>query len=201
MKLTDDHVDRIENEIQSSSIRSKELKDDLLDHFCCAIEIYLSKKLSFDEAFAKAKMDVCPNGLNEIQEETIYLLNAKRIKIMKQIMFGSGMLFSMALSMGSLFKIMWWPGANNLIITGALGLGFIFFPLLAIHQYRLNANKILGEKLRYALGISSAIMFSLSIVFKMFHLMGANVLFILSMLIFTFGFLPFLFFRMYKKTA
>lgn len=201
MSLTEDQISHIDSELQHSAIKSKELRDDLLDHFCCAIEIYMAKGHSFENSFVKAKQDVCPDGLDEIQKETIYLLNSKRIKIMKKLMFSVGLIFSMTMSMGFLFKIMHWPGANNLLILGTVGMGFLFLPMVTLHLFRLKANQILSEKAKYLLGLGSGLLFTLSVVFKQFQLMGANTLFILSIVIFTFGFLPFLFFRMYKKSV
>jgi hypothetical protein len=200
MTLTDHQIETIEKEIENSAIQSRELKDDLLDHFCCAIEIRTNKGLDFEDAFILAKNDICPNGLDEIQTETIYLLNAKKLKIMKKIMFTTGLVFSMALSLGFLFKLMHWPGANVLLMSGTWGMGFVFIPMIAIHQLRLSTNKVLSEKLRHSMGLLSGVLFSLSVLFKFFHLMGADILFVLSLTIFTFGFLPFLFFKMYRKS-
>lgn len=201
MKLTDEHISIIEQTIASSSIESKEMRDDLIDHFCCAVEIYMKKGSSFENAFARAQNDISPNGLHEIQRETVFLLNANKIKIMRSIISGTGLLFSMTMSLGFLFKIMHWPGANMLLISGTLGLGLIFLPLLTTYHYRQKAHQLMSEKMKTLLGLISGVLFSLSVLFKQFHLMGAEMLFVSSMVIFTFGFLPFLFFRMYKKTA
>ncbi len=200
MNLTNKQVQTIVSEIENSSLKSKELKDDLIDHFCCAIEIYISRGLPFEEGFKQAKLDICPNGLNELQQETIYLLNSKKITLMKRFMFSTGLLFSMALGLGFLFKLMHWPGGTILSISGALGLGFVFIPSFTLYKYRLNAHKIASDKMRYLFGLTAAIIFSLSIVFKLLHLMGANVLLVVGAFLFLFGYLPFMFFTMYKKS-
>lgn len=201
MILSNEQVANIEKKIDSSSIISKALKDDLLDHFCCAIEIYIAKGLDFEEAFNQAQKDICPNGLNEIQSETLYLLNSKKIILMKKALFTSGLIFSMAFSLGFLFKLMYWPIANEFLGIGIFGLGFIFLPLLTVHQYRSKAHKILSEKLKYILGALAVLLFSLASIFKILHLQGAELLLVASIAVFTFGFLPFLFFRMYKKSV
>ncbi len=200
MRISEDHIEIIEKEIALSSLKSKELKDDLLDHFCCAIEIYMSKGSSFEEAFNQSKKDISPNGIDEIQRETVYLLNYKRILIMKKLLYTTGLIFSMCLSLGLLLKIMHWPAGFHLLMTGTLGLGFVFLPLLTIHQLKLKANQLLSEKAKYFLGLAAGLLFTTSIIFKQLHLMGTNVLLVLSVFIFTFGFLPFLFFRLYKKS-
>ena len=201
MKINDKHIELIQDTIDNSSIESQEMRDDLVDHFCCAVEIYMKRGSSFETAFARARNDISPNGLNEIQRETIFLLNANKIKIMKSIISGTGLIFSMTMSLGFLFKVMHWPGANILLISGTLGLGLIFLPLLTTYHYRQKAHQLMSEKMKTILGLVSGVLFSLSVLFKQLHLMGANVLFVSSMVIFTFGFLPFLFFRMYRKTT
>lgn len=200
MKISTDQIERIEKEISTSPIESQELKDDLLDHFCCAVEIHLNKGLAFEAAFEKSKMEICPNGLAEIQRETVYLLNYKRMQNLKKLMFASGLIFSMLLSIGILFKFMSWPGGFLPLMMGTLGLGFVFLPLLTINQLKQKANQILSERLKYFLGLASGLLFCISVIFKQQHLMGANILLILSIFLFTFGFLPFLFFRLYKKS-
>lgn len=201
MRINDQQIELIEKEIFNSSLKSKELKDDLLDHFCCAVEIYLAKGKSFEAAFEKAKMDISPDGIDEIQRETVYLLNYKRMKNLKKLMFASGLIFSMLLSIGLLLKLMNWPAGFYALMIGTLGLGFVFLPLLTINQLKLKANQILSEKAKYFLGLSSGLIFTTSVIFKQLHLMGASVLLVLSIFIFTFGFLPFVFFRLYKKSV
>lgn len=200
MRISNHQIETIEKEITLSSIKSKELRDDLLDHFCCAVEIYMAKNQSFEEAFNHAKMDISPNGIDEIQRETIYLLNYKRMQNLKKLMYASGLIFSMLLSMGLLFILMSWPGGYYPLLIGTLGLGFVFLPLLAVNQLKLKAQQLLSEKMKYFLGLSAGLIFSTSVIFKSLHLQGANVLLVISLIIFTFGFLPFLFFRLYKKS-
>lgn len=76
--LSDQEVARLHSLIDKSPISSQLLKDDLLDHFCCFIEYEMKKGSSFEEAQQKAWQQICPNGLEEIQNETIFLINAKK---------------------------------------------------------------------------------------------------------------------------
>ena len=200
MALSTQQIEQITYELDFSSLKSKHLKEDLLDHFCCAVEVYMSRKFSFSEAFERAKQDICPDGLEEIQKETIYLLNYKKIKFMKRILFIFGFVFCFLFAIGFMFKTLRWPYGGMMLIIGTLGIGFIFLPLLSIHYYRLKANKILSEKMKYVLGTLSAFTFSLSVAFRLLHLPLADITFALSILLFSFGFLPFFFFKMYKKS-
>ena len=177
------------------------LKDDLLDHICCFIEHELEEGASFEAAYALAWQQVCPNGLQEIQEETIDLLNSNRIIAMKKIMFAIGLVSSIGISIGWLFTIMHWPGGGALFTYSFLGFAFLFLPMLAFDRYKIGIGKEPSEKLRTILGFSSALIIGFSVAFKMLHLQGASVMLITGIFLFTFGFLPFLFFRMYKNAT
>jgi hypothetical protein len=199
MKLTDEQIDFIRSEIESSGLSMPALKDDLLDHFCCFIEHEMKKGQSFLPAYAQAKVHICPGGFAQIEKETLFLLNAKRIMVMKKLMYFIGLISAMSISLGWLFKILHWPGGGELFTYGFLAFVLLFLPLLAIDRYKLNLQAAMSEKLRLALGFGSAIVTGLAVLFKMLHLQGADMLLIGGALLFVFGFLPFLFFRMYRK--
>ncbi|KAA5545716.1 hypothetical protein [Adhaeribacter rhizoryzae] len=199
MKLSDEEIAFISAEIDKSNISMQELKDDLLDHFCCFIEHEKKKGLSFAEAYNKATVQICPDGFAQLEKETLFLLNAKRIILMKKLMYFIGLISSMSISIGWLFKLLHWPGGGELFTYGFLGFVLLFLPLLAIDRYKLNLQAALSEKLRLVLGFGSAIVTGMAVLFKMMHLQGADILLIGGALIFAFGFLPFLFFRMYRK--
>ncbi|MEQ9440467.1 MAG: hypothetical protein RIG62_15535 [Cyclobacteriaceae bacterium] len=199
--LSDQHVEIIRLEIERSTLSMQTLKDDLLDHYCCFVEQELEKGHSFETAFSLATEHICPNGFREIQEETMYLLNNSKIMAMKKIMYFIGLVTSIGISVGWLFRILHWPGGNELFTYGFLGFVLLFLPMLAINQYKATVDKVMSEKLKIILGFSSAIIIGAAVLFKMMHLQGANILLVVGALLFSFGFLPFLFFRMYKGTT
>lgn len=199
--ITVEFEDRIIAEVNSSSIKSQALKDDLIDHFCCLVEMEMDKGLPFDEALENAYDQTAPNGLDEIQQETIFLLNYSKIMLMKRLTYVSGYLFSLTWATGALFKILHLPGAGVLLGIGGLGVAFIFLPLLLVNRYKNLAREVMSEKMKWVFGIASIILLILSITMKMFHLQGAALMLGISFLVFGFGFLPFLFFRMYRKSV
>lgn len=197
--LSDEQVEQIQQDIERSSLSIQMVKDDLLDHFCCVIENELEKGETFEDAYHQAWKQICPNGLDEIQEETIYLLNTLKRVTMKKVMYSIGLIASICISLGWLFKTLDWLGGDQLFVYGFLGLVFIFLPMLAIDRYKANIGRAIPEKLKIVLGFSSAIITGLSVIFKLMHLQGASIMLILGMLLFSFGFLPFLFFAEYRK--
>ena len=201
MKLSTEQINKVRHVIDLSAIRNTSLKDDVLDHLCCVVEYKMTGGRSFEEALPEALKELAPDGLDEIQRETVFLLNSAKIILMKKVMFSFGLISSMALSLGWLFKFLHMPGADQLIDYGFFGFALIFVPMLAIDQFKVSINKALSEKLRIILGLVSAIITCAAVLFKILHLQGGDLLLFGGALIFIFGFLPFQFFTMYRKSS
>jgi hypothetical protein len=201
MKLTSHQIELIQQKIDQSKISIATLRDDLLDHLCCAVEEMMKKNIPLEIALQESIDSLAPEGLNKIQEDTIFLLNSKRIIIMKKVMYVTGLISTISISLGFIFKILNWLGGWQLLLYGTLGFVFLFVPLLALNYYKTNIQKALSEKFRITLGVSSAFLFGTSVVFKIMSLQGADILLLASGLTFSFGFLPFLFYKMYQKSV
>ncbi|MEQ6167540.1 MULTISPECIES: hypothetical protein [unclassified Ekhidna] len=199
--IAEEHEDRIIGEVNQSAIKDQALKDDLIDHFCCLVEIEMDNGHSFEVAMEKAYQQTAPNGLEEIQKETIFLLNYSKIMFMKRLMYVVGYLFTVTWMAGIAFKLLHLAGASVLLGIGALGLAFIFIPMFLINRYKNFAREVLSERLKWIFGGISFLLLVTSITMKLLHLMGAGLMLGLSFLVFGLGFLPFLFFRMYKKSV
>jgi cation transport ATPase len=200
MKLSPEQESIIENFVLAQGIKIPTLRDDLIDHLCCVVESELGKEKSFEQILDEAVKDLAPDGLQEIQHQTIFLLNSKRIIAMKKVLYFTGFIGSLALTAGVTFKLMHWPWANVLFIIGFLFLLLIFIPLLAIDRYKVSLSKAVSVKTKIIMGAIAAIITGLSGLFKMMHLQGADLLLMLGAFVFAFGFLPFYFFTMYKKS-
>jgi len=198
--ITDQQFLYISKKIKDSGISAKEVQDDLIDHFCCLVEIEMQRGNSFEEAYQKAYQQTTPNGFEEIQYETFFLLNHKKIILMKQFTYIAGYLFALSTTAGAFFKLMSLPGANIMLFGGLLGLSFIFMPLLLVNKFKDKVLKAMSEKLKWIFGTVSLMMIIIGSCFKVLHLQGAMVIFGLGMLIFGLLFLPFFFFRMFKSS-
>lgn len=192
---------RVIDKVTNSGIKNQRLKDDLIDHLCCIIELQMKKGIGFEDALNMAVFQVAPNGLGEIEQETIFLLNYSKIMFMKRFTYTSGYLFALASILGIFFKMMHFPGATLLSFIGGSGLVFVFLPLLLVNRYKLLVHQAMTERMKWILGVLSGVLFMLASYMKIFHLQGAVVVLGLSFLCFGFGFLPFLFFRLYKKSV
>ncbi len=121
---------------------------------------------------------------------------------MKKIAHLVGLISTMAFVTGSTFGILHLPGATELSFYGFLGFAFLYLPLYAIDYYRANVPRTLQDKLKVAFGLLSGIMVAASMVFKFMHLPGLPTFFMVAgTTLFVLGFLPLLFFGMYKKSV
>ncbi len=201
MSLTEEQIIFIRKTLSDEGIQNESLTDDVLDHICCVVEVLLKRGKTFDESLNEAITDLAPNGLKDLEIQTRYLLNSKRIITMKKLMYLIGFLGAATLSSGMIFKLMHWPGANVMSVAGLVALVFVFVPLLALDFYRYEVSKALSNRFRFFSGVIATVLIAVSIVFKMLHLQGAGVLLVVGGFIFVFAFLPFLFFSLYKKSV
>lgn len=200
MSLSQEQLNIIRNTVDHERIRISTLRDDVIDHLCCVVEYNLQRGKTFEASLRDAVHELAPNGLDEIERETVFLLNRKKIIRMKTIMYSVGLLSTVALSVGTLFRLLHWPGGEQLFTTGYIGFLLVYVPLWGINYFKVNIQKALSEKLRLALGVLSGVITGTAAVLKVTHMPGADILLIIGMLLFSFGFLPFLFFTMYKKS-
>ncbi|GAA0726583.1 hypothetical protein GCM10009430_33710 [Aquimarina litoralis] len=200
MRLDEEQEKRIEEFVDKQDFRLVSLRDDILDHLCCVVESDLRAGKTFDQSLKDAVFDLAPNGLIDLEKKTFFLLNSKRIIMMKKLMYLIGFIGSLTLTTGIVFKLLWYPGANMLLMTGFLVLLLIFVPIVTIDRYKVTIAKNLSERLKIILGCVSAVVVGLAGLFKVMHWMGAEVLLLAGGLIFAVGYLPFLFFTMYKKS-
>ncbi len=200
MKLTEEQENRIIDIVDSQGLKLESLRDDIVDHLCCVVESEMDQGKLFEASLNSAIIELAPNGLINIERKTFFLLNSKRIIIMKKFMYLIGFVGALTLTVGITFKILWYPGANKLFTVGFLLLLLVFVPMLAFDKYKVAIAKALSERLKIVLGCVSGIIVGLSGLFKFMHWPGAEILLLAGSFIFAVGFLPFLFFTMYKKS-
>jgi hypothetical protein len=201
MKLTDQQEEIVRNCVDAQGLKLKNLRDDVIDHLCCAIESQLRKGKAFDQLLQDAMAEIAPNGLIDLEHKTIFLLNSKRIIIMKKFLYLIGFIGSVTFTAGVTFKLLHMSGGNELFIAGFLIILLVFIPLLAFDRYKVAISGALSERLKIIFGVSAAVITGISGLFKLLHLAGAAWLLLLGAFVFVAGFLPFLFFTMYKKSV
>lgn len=201
MKLTTDQESIIEALVDAQGLKIQTLRDDVIDHLCCVVESELGKGKPFEQLLDKAVKDLAPNGLIDIQHKTIFLLNARRIIMMKKLIYTIGFLGSITLTAGVAFKLLHMQYATELFAIGFLTFMLVFIPLLAFDKYKVSLSKAISVRLKIILGVLAAVITGLSGLFKLMHLQGSDALLMIGAFVFALGFLPFYFFTMYKKSV
>ena len=200
MKLTEAEVNLITEAVIRERITIDTLRDDLIDHLCCVIEHKLSTGISFNDAFVEAMKELAPDGLHELQQETIFLLNNEKTVYMKKVTYLIGLLSTMCYSIGWTFRILQWPGGFELANYGLMAFVFLFLPMLAVNYLKFKIHKAASERWYILLCFLSAGLMGLTTIFKMLHLQGADLLLLISAFVFSFAYLPMLFFNLYQKS-
>jgi hypothetical protein len=182
--LTDEQIDFIADDIRNRGVFTQSLQEDLLDHICCFIEEQDDER-PFGEIYRRALDAFGQQGLQGIQDETLYLINQPYQNAMKKFAYITGALASILLLAGAFFKIMHWPGANACLILGTVTLSMFFIPYFFYVNLKEQSEK--KSKVIAAFGLMTALFLCAATLFKMMHWPGTIVimgLFGLSFLVF-----------------
>jgi hypothetical protein len=200
MKLGAEQVDTVRRVVEASGIEIDTLKDDLLDHLCCVIECEMKDGRSFDDSLNNAIKQLAPDGLKQIERETVFLLNSNKILVMKRIMFLIGFVGAFTLTMGTTFKWLDWKFGDELFMVGFLTLSLLYAPLVAIDGYKVRLSRALSQKLRITVGLLSVLSIGIGALLKISGMFGGDFLLLGGSVVFAVGFLPFHFFTLYKQS-
>lgn len=190
--LTDKQIDFILNDIGARGVKMEDLQYNLLDHICCIIENELEENGDFAQFYNKTISKFYKKELKELEDETQLLLTFKHYYTMKKTMIISGAVATTTFVFGSFFKIMHWPGASALFLLGMVTGCFIFLPL--VFTLKARESKSIQTKLIAGVGTLDAILFCLSSLFKVMHWPGANIIWLVTLGVLFFLFIPIYFF-------
>lgn len=186
-ELSYKHIELIKAEVYNAGISCSHLQYDLIDHICCDIENEMQKGLAFEKAYAKVKQQFSSDGLQKIQEETLFLID-KKYRIMKTTMKLFGVIAPIIIAFGTLFKIEHWSGAGILLAVGFFLLAFVFLPSAVYVSYREVNNNTL--KLAHVSGFIAGFLVSISFLFKIQHWPATSIIMLVGILVTGLIFLP-----------
>lgn len=199
--LSEKNIEFIVNKVNESTIESSEMKDDLIDHFCCAIEEEMKKGLSFEKSYELAFHKICPDGIDEIQRETVFLLSSKKNRALKLILYLSGCLTAIAVTTSIYLTISQSrqiPGSTIFLLVSLLLLMLLFLPSILLNQYKRQVAKSFN-KLMYLSGSLGLFFFMVSILFKIQHWAYGSIFLLVGILLLMFLFLPSIILIQYKR--
>ncbi|MFN8230591.1 MAG: hypothetical protein U0V03_06690 [Bacteroidia bacterium] len=187
-QLSDKQVDFIFNDISARGIKNEDLQYNLVDHVCCIIERNFKENGDFEGFYLQTISSFYKKNLFEIEEETHLLINFKNYYTMKKIMNISGLLAVLFSILGIVLKFLWLPGAGATLILGFSIFSLFFLPM--VFAIKVKQNKSLNNKLTYFISTICGSLLTLSILFKMMHWPGANIMGLTSIIVLFFVFVP-----------
>ena len=189
-ELSDREIEMLNREIEKQGLTYTQLQKELLDHLCCDIEAKMDEGLEFLKAFEEVQSRLENNRIQEIQEETLLLINQK-YRMMKKFMYILGTIAPSLMIVGAIFKLQHWPGASVLIVLGSFLLGAIYLPVFAMVSMRDTRKKEKRvNKTLYVTGVITGFIFITGVLFKIMHWPGAGIALTLSVLLIVVLFIP-----------
>jgi hypothetical protein len=91
---------------------------------------------------------------------------------MKKYIYLLGILTANLIMSGSLFKVMHWPGANILLVSGTILFGFLFLPVALIASYMESGKYKILHWVTYLVFTSGVF----TVLFKAMHWPGSDIL-------------------------
>lgn len=186
--LNDAQIEKILNDLRIHGVETEDLQLNLLDHICCIVEQEYKEQSDFNSFCQEIYPRFYKRGFREIEEETQLLLTFKHYYAMKKFMIISGMLSALSIITGSILKFLHLPFAGILLV---LGMGFftlLFLPIMFTLKFR--ESKHLREKSVLMMAIPMCMLIVTSVLFKIMHWPGANVMMQSSLLFTIFVFIP-----------
>jgi hypothetical protein len=111
-----------------------------------------------------------------------------------------GLLASMSLAIGSLFKFMHMPGAEIMMYGGLVSFSFLFAPLWFFSRMKVESMTGL-DKFSWSIGVASGIVLAIGGVCEFLHYPGAGIMVFAGGSLFALIYLPSTFYGMYQKQA
>jgi hypothetical protein len=164
--LTPDQVRTLRDYLEKHGLTYELLQSEMLDHICCDVEINMEKGLEFEEAIEKVTSEIPKNQFKKIQIETMEVLNNKIKPATRLTYISFGMLL-----LATLFKLMHWPGAGQLLIASFVILSFTL--IVGSLSNPLIKKKDRGRGVLVVL-VLAILAYMMSLCFQLLHLPGVS---------------------------
>lgn len=189
-ELQEKQIEKISLDIEQQGLTFTPLKNELLDHICCQIEIEMEQGMTFNEAYRKVRTAMGRKRIRQIQDETLILIS-KKYRRMKRMMYGLGVTAPVLVIIAALFKVNHWPGGAVMITLALFITGMVFLPLFVM--VRIRDTRRMDEPVPlglYLTGMISGMIAILGTLFKVQHWPGASIMLTLGLAGLALGFLP-----------
>jgi hypothetical protein len=140
MILKDQHIEFIENNLKLYGVKSKDLREDLLDHICTYIET--NDTQDFDSLYQEALQKFgCYTSFQNLQLETNLQKFAQHTIRLKRALHLVSTIAVLLIMIGLLFKVMHWPFATILLFSGCVVFILVVIPTYFYDRYKSSIHK------------------------------------------------------------
>ncbi|MEO8211319.1 MAG: hypothetical protein ABI840_12235 [bacterium] len=188
MALDKNQIKIIKEAVDRASLVLEDLRDELIDHLCCEIEVMMDNGESFESAYERIKQSVTIGILQTIEENTFKQID-KKYSLMKNLMKISGNISLILITTGTIMKLFSINGSTTVLTFAFTILCLLFLPL-ALYTYRPDPVNHKNQALKISIFLS-CLFFSAGILFRTMNWQGANVLLAITFIILLFVVLPF----------
>lgn len=164
--LSKEQLEAIREYLAGQGMTYKPLQDEMLDHISCDMEKLIESGHSFDQAWRQITKELPPKQVQTIQLETMETVNKKE-SLSKWFAYLSFFL----LFAGSVFKLMKFPGAGQLLIGSFIA---IALALVSGSAFGMLTNRKKRGGWLLMLMLAGALFFLSSFIFQILHLPGAT---------------------------
>jgi len=173
-ELQEKEIELISVDIEKQGLTFTPLRNELLDHICCEIEIEMEHGMTFNNAYRKVRERMGQRRIRKIQDETLTLIS-KKYRRMKRIMYGLGIAAPILLISAAIFKVFHWPGASLLVTLALFIIGMVFLPVFVMVRIRDTRRQDEPVPMRlYLTGVVFGMLSILGALFKVQHWPGAG---------------------------
>lgn len=195
--LTSEQIKRIEKQIRDA-VNDTQLRAELTDHICCAVEKELSEGIHFEKALSIALNDLNPCGVAAIEQELLLLLTLQIPIIMKKLLYGCGFIAATGIASGLLFRQFLWPGSALLMFVGCTAL-FVAMLTLVYRLVKFPGIMPMRSRIRLIAGVLSGLLIASGTIFKIQSFPTANIQVGLGMAVLIVVFIPLFFWELYQR--
>lgn len=140
MILSEQQIEFIEKNLMLYGVKSKDLREDLLDHICTYIEA--SDSSDFDSLYQEALQKFGGYAsFQNLQRETHLEKFARELISLNKLKFTIGCLASLLLVFSLVFKMMHWPFANIMMVCATLVFALVILPIHFYTKYKKSVHK------------------------------------------------------------
>ncbi|MDR2037559.1 MAG: hypothetical protein LBQ60_06515 [Bacteroidales bacterium] len=196
--LTEKQIDFISEKINGCVQLSREMKDDLIDHFSCTIEDEMVKGKDFEMAYRFVFEKVCPEGLDGLIKETSYIPTTTKRKRLSRILRISGIFTLVGFTATVFMKLFHIPFGQIVLMLTAVVCIFLLIPALFLYFFQKKMGIRQIGKFPYVAGCIGTVLLIVSVVFYTSHWPGLFIALLSAVLCIDFAVFPLIFTNRYK---